>query len=128
MLKSKIRSRSKLPPSSRSQPKTEPDRIAQLIAPENQIISDVKVPKSRDLSEDLTEYTLPKGMENLQIRHRISPSQKLKSRVQFLSEKSDHSTVEAVDIACDGVEYVPLAEEAANALHGESCHRLRRGS
>ena len=118
MRKSTKKSRGKLPPSSRTQPKTESDRIAQLVAPANQIISDVKVPKSIDLSEDQTDDRLPKGLKNRHIMHRSSPSQNLKSRVQFISEKSDHSTVEAVEIACDGVEYVPLAEEEANALHG----------
>lgn len=112
------KSRGKLPPSSQPHPKTESGGMVQLVAPEFQISSDVEVLKSIDLSVDLTDDALPKGFESRQNRHHSSPSKKLSSPVEFFSDQSDHSPLEAVEIPCDGVEYVPLTEEESIALHG----------
>lgn len=118
MQKSTKKSRGKLLPSSRPHPKTESGGMPHLVATEFQISSDVDVPKSIDLSVDLTDDALRKGFENRQNRQPSSPSKKLKSPVEIFAEKSDHSPLEAVEIACDGVEYVPLTEEESMALHG----------
>ena len=118
MRKSTKKSRCKLRPRSQTHPKAESRGMTQLVAPEYQISSDVKVPKRTDRSVDLSNHPLPKRMENRQKTPRSSRSTKLKSPVQVVTEESDCSLAEAVEIVCDGREYVPLNDGESQALDG----------
>ena len=118
MRKSTKKSRGKLRPRSRTHPKVESRVMAKLATPEYQIHSDVKVPKRTDRSVDLSDHPLPKRTKNYQKTPRSSRSTKLKSPVQVVTEESDCSPAEAVEIVCDGREYVPLTDGESQALDG----------